>query len=277
MTGTLHEDVFTFITVSFWILLRMRNFVDRSCRENQNTHFVFNNFYDNRASWDNVEECGWAIEATKHTIRRMRVACWVRKTIRAHAHIHAHTSGRAHTPTRRGKYVILIAFPWQLWFANATHSWVMRTLRVLWKYKIRTLSGFSGVSWHQLERSELRMNKWTESELLYSRILGEAESPSTWSHPDSLEAVTKGRNSGIEMSDHERSKLRTRGLTGPVSYCIGSVHERQSEQFGCFPPSCVTEATDLWQLRCSSCNDVSRYECCYLQQHVFLVIGCLSV
>jgi hypothetical protein len=43
MTGTLHEDVFTFITISRLILLRMRNVLDKSCRENQNTHFVFNN------------------------------------------------------------------------------------------------------------------------------------------------------------------------------------------------------------------------------------------
>ena len=44
MTGTLHEDVFRFMTISLFILLRMRNVLDLICRENQNTHFVFNNF-----------------------------------------------------------------------------------------------------------------------------------------------------------------------------------------------------------------------------------------
>ena len=42
--GTLHEDVFTFMTICRWILLRTRNVVDK-CRENQNTHFMFNTFF----------------------------------------------------------------------------------------------------------------------------------------------------------------------------------------------------------------------------------------
>jgi hypothetical protein len=31
--GTLHEDVFTFMTISRWILLRKRNVSNKSCRE----------------------------------------------------------------------------------------------------------------------------------------------------------------------------------------------------------------------------------------------------
>jgi hypothetical protein len=41
--GTLHEDLCTFMVTSHVILLRMRNLSDRSCRENQNTQFVFIN------------------------------------------------------------------------------------------------------------------------------------------------------------------------------------------------------------------------------------------
>jgi hypothetical protein len=44
ITGTLHEDQYTFLIVSHSVLLRMRNVSDKICRENQNTHFVFNNF-----------------------------------------------------------------------------------------------------------------------------------------------------------------------------------------------------------------------------------------
>jgi hypothetical protein len=40
ITGTLHEDVFTFMTMSRYILLRMRNVSDKICRENQNTFYV---------------------------------------------------------------------------------------------------------------------------------------------------------------------------------------------------------------------------------------------
>ena len=44
ITGTLREDIFTFVTFFRRSLLRMRNFLNKSCRENQNTHFVFYNF-----------------------------------------------------------------------------------------------------------------------------------------------------------------------------------------------------------------------------------------
>ena len=43
ITGTLHEHQYTFL-ISRSILLRMRNFSDKSCTANQKTHFMFNNF-----------------------------------------------------------------------------------------------------------------------------------------------------------------------------------------------------------------------------------------
>ena len=45
ITGTLHEELCTFMAISRLILLRMRNVSDKSCRENQNTHFVFSNIF----------------------------------------------------------------------------------------------------------------------------------------------------------------------------------------------------------------------------------------
>jgi len=44
ITGTLHEELCTFMIISRRILLRMRNVSDKSCRENRNTHFIFHNF-----------------------------------------------------------------------------------------------------------------------------------------------------------------------------------------------------------------------------------------
>jgi len=44
ITGTLHEYEYTFLIISRSFLLRMRNVSDKSCRENQNTHFIPNNF-----------------------------------------------------------------------------------------------------------------------------------------------------------------------------------------------------------------------------------------
>ena len=56
ITGSLNEVECLFMTVSRWIILRMRNVSFKSCRENQNTHFVFNNFCSrkSRVLWDNV-------------------------------------------------------------------------------------------------------------------------------------------------------------------------------------------------------------------------------
>jgi len=45
ITVTLHEDLRIFMIASRQILRRVRNFRDKSCRKNQKTHFMFNNFY----------------------------------------------------------------------------------------------------------------------------------------------------------------------------------------------------------------------------------------
>ena len=69
-------------------------------RENQNTRFMFNNFFppENRAvyekMWKNMVERG----RQQVTIRRMQIACWIPKATDTHS-----------------EYVILIAFPLQQW------------------------------------------------------------------------------------------------------------------------------------------------------------------
>jgi hypothetical protein len=56
--GTSHADLRTFVIIFRWSLLRMRHISDKSCTENQNTHFMFNNFFpENRA----VYEIMWKI------------------------------------------------------------------------------------------------------------------------------------------------------------------------------------------------------------------------
>jgi len=60
--------------------------LDTNCRENQNTHFVFNTV------WKNIVEPG----RSQMTIRRMRIACWIPKATNMYS-----------------EYVILIAFPLQ--------------------------------------------------------------------------------------------------------------------------------------------------------------------
>jgi len=42
---TVHEDHYTFLTISRSLIRRMRNVSDKNCREDQNSHFVFNIFF----------------------------------------------------------------------------------------------------------------------------------------------------------------------------------------------------------------------------------------
>jgi len=70
-----------------------------SCKENQNTHFVFNiSFLENRAvyeiMWKHIVECG----RSRMTIWRMSVACWIAKATNTHS-----------------QYVILTAVALQQW------------------------------------------------------------------------------------------------------------------------------------------------------------------
>jgi len=45
MAFTLHETVNKFVIISRSVLLRMRNISDKSCRGNQNTHFMSSNVF----------------------------------------------------------------------------------------------------------------------------------------------------------------------------------------------------------------------------------------
>jgi len=67
--------------ISRSFLLGMSNVSEKVCSENQNTHFVFSNFFfENHLvyekTWKNTVELG----RPQVTIWRMRVACWIPKT-----------------------------------------------------------------------------------------------------------------------------------------------------------------------------------------------------
>ena len=58
ITGTLHEDQYTFSITSRSVLLRRESISDKSCRETRNKHFVFNTYFRKSCHlWDNVEKC----------------------------------------------------------------------------------------------------------------------------------------------------------------------------------------------------------------------------
>ena len=53
------------------VLLRMRNMADKTCRENENTHFMFNNFFilENRAVYEIMwKKCGSGVHTADGSI-----------------------------------------------------------------------------------------------------------------------------------------------------------------------------------------------------------------
>jgi hypothetical protein len=48
--GTLREDLCTYVKISQWIILNMRNVADKHCTENQNTYYVQYIFSKNHAT-----------------------------------------------------------------------------------------------------------------------------------------------------------------------------------------------------------------------------------
>jgi hypothetical protein len=104
VTVTLHEDVFTFVTVTCWILLRIRN-VSGKVVEKLKTHILcsITVFRKSCPLWDNVNSYCGSKQATDNIIRRMRFACWITKAKHTHS-----------------EHVILVAFPRQQWFRERT-------------------------------------------------------------------------------------------------------------------------------------------------------------
>ena len=78
ITGTLHVGQYTFLIISGSVPFRMRNVSDKSYRENQNTHFMVNNFIPPpkiafyEIMWKKY--CTARQATDDNTIRRMRFA-----------------------------------------------------------------------------------------------------------------------------------------------------------------------------------------------------------
>jgi hypothetical protein len=96
---TLHEDLCTFM-ISPSVFLIIGSVSEKSCRENQNKHFTFNNFLRNsRRLWEKVEKICTTGEAPDDNIkRRTRCSGWITKATNTHS-----------------ECVIFIAFPLQQW------------------------------------------------------------------------------------------------------------------------------------------------------------------
>jgi len=62
----------------------MRNISDKSCRENQNTHFMFNHFF-NRAIYEIMWKNSAEPNRPQMTIWRMSFTCWITKATDTHS------------------------------------------------------------------------------------------------------------------------------------------------------------------------------------------------
>jgi len=72
--------------ISRSFLLRMRNVSDRSCRENQNTHFVFSNFFfENRVIYEIMWKNMLEPDSLQMTIWRMHISLKATDTHSEHA------------------------------------------------------------------------------------------------------------------------------------------------------------------------------------------------
>jgi hypothetical protein len=76
----------------------MRNVLYKSCRENQNTLFMFNNLFSETLAVHEImsKTLVEPEEAITGNMAARRVECWIRKPKRAQ-HIHPHMGARTHT------------------------------------------------------------------------------------------------------------------------------------------------------------------------------------
>jgi len=65
----------------------MKNVSDKSCTENQNTHFMFNNFLfsENRAVYETMSIHALKRGRPQLTIQRMRIECRIPTTTNTHS------------------------------------------------------------------------------------------------------------------------------------------------------------------------------------------------
>ena len=124
ITGTLHEDVFTYITILAEFLLEWEMFRIKVVEETK-THILYSvTFFPKILPF--MRKCRkiWRRQRGHiMTIRRIRVGCWISQATRAQARARALTHIRVLTPSWRThfqNYVIRIAFQQQLFCERAS-------------------------------------------------------------------------------------------------------------------------------------------------------------
>ena len=123
--GTLHEDQYTILIISHSLLLRMRNVSDKIHKGNQDTHFVFSNFFFQKSCRlrYNVEKYCRAGQTTDDSMEHAH--CMLNNLSYRHTNTHTHT---------HSQYVILFSFPLQQWLQELTSMLRLCTLSALFLF-----------------------------------------------------------------------------------------------------------------------------------------------
>ena len=99
ITGTLHKDVFTFMTISRWILLTMTNVLNKECREIKIHVSCLVTFFRKLLTFMWLSKNVFEPESSQMTIWRS-VSCWISKATHVQKHAHAHAPTPTHPTTR---------------------------------------------------------------------------------------------------------------------------------------------------------------------------------
>jgi len=115
--GTLHEDLCTFMMISRWSLLRVRNIPDKICRENKITILCSITFFftENLAVCEVMRENTVVLDRPQMAVRRVRFGCCIIKATNTHS-----------------EYVILL-FPGNNRFTIASWCYIVRISPVLFR------------------------------------------------------------------------------------------------------------------------------------------------
>lgn len=127
MTGTLHEDCINlryYRPECFLKLKKKKNIVNKSCRANKNTQFMFNNFFFSEnctlyeIMWKNVVQPDIQQIALRHITEKMRFACRITDTLISF-NTHCFTTAAMVTRTCLSDMLYLHCSSWL--FLNSLH------------------------------------------------------------------------------------------------------------------------------------------------------------
>jgi hypothetical protein len=85
MKTDIYIHIHTCMIISCSVLLRMKHFSDRSCRENQNTQFILGNFFSENCAVCEIMLENIVEQDSTQIIRRVHISCCLTKATNTHS------------------------------------------------------------------------------------------------------------------------------------------------------------------------------------------------